>query len=89
MVRIIYTDAFIEDMLGVKLASKRDEILGKVDLLSDFPDLGSANVPKSIRQEYGSSIRKLVVSPFDIVYEYDQDAQAVYVLGLVHQRAAR
>ena len=72
-------------MLGVKLASKRDEILGKVDLLSDFPDLGSANVPKSIRQEYGNSIRKLVVSPFDIVYAYDQDAPEKLSLGLSHK----
>ena len=89
MAKLIYSDAFIEDMLAVELESKRDELLARADLLSDFPDLGSRNIPNSIRIRYGDSVRKLVVSPFDIVYEHDVDADAVFVLGLVrHQRAA-
>ena len=88
MAKLIYSDAFIEDMLAVELESKRDELLARADLLSDFPDLGSRNIPESIRVRYGDPVRKLVVDPFDIVYEHDADAGAVYVLGLVHQRAA-
>ena len=88
MARLVYTDSFIEDMTMVELASKRDEIFDKIDLLSDFPDLGSANVPASIRLRFGSSVRKLVISPFDGVYEYDQASDSVNMLGLVHQRAA-
>ena len=88
MARLVYADAFIEDMTAVELSSKRDEIFDKIDLLSDFPDLGSANIPTSIRLRFGSSVRKLVVSPFDVVYEHDQASDSVNVLGLVHQRAA-
>ena len=86
--KLVYSDAFIEDMTAVKLASKRAEIFDKADLLSDFPDLGSANVPESIRANFGSSVRKLVVSPFDVIYEHDPEASSVNILGLVHQRAA-
>lgn len=88
MAKLVYSDAFIEDMTTVEFASKRDEIFNKLDLLSDFPDLGSANVPESIRLRFGSSVRKLVVSPFDVVYEHDWEADSVHILGLVHQRAA-
>ena len=88
MARLVYSDAFIEDMTTVALASERNEIFDKADLLSDFPDLGSANVPSSIRSRFGDSVRKLVVSPFDIVYEYDRASESAYLLGLVHQRAA-
>ena len=88
MARLVYTDSFIEDMTMVELASKRDEIFDKINLLSDFPDLGSANVPVSIRLRFGSSVRKLVISPFDVVYEHDQASDSVNILGLVHQRAA-
>ena len=88
MARLVYADAFIEDMTAVELSSKRDEIFDKIDLLSDFPDLGSANIPTSIRLRFGSSVRKLVVSPFDVVYEYDQASDSVNILGLIHQHAA-
>ena len=88
MAKLVYTDAFIEDMTSVELTGKRDEVFDKVDLLSDFPDLGSANVPMSIRLRFGNSVRKLVVSPFDVVYEHDQASDSVNILGLVHQRAA-
>ena len=88
MARLVYTDSFIEDMTMVELASKRDEIFDKNNLLSDFPDLGSANVPVSIRLRFGSSVRKIVISPFDVVYEHDQASDSVNILGLVHQRAA-
>ena len=69
--------------------SGNDEIFDKNDLLSDFPDLGSANVPESIRLRFGGSVRKLMVHPFDVVYEYDRASDRVNVFGLAHQRAAR
>ena len=88
MAKLVYSDAFIEDMTTVELASKRNEVFDRIDLLSDFPELGSSNVPMSIRLRFGDSVRKLVVCPFDVVYEYDRSCESVHVLGLVHQRAA-
>lgn len=88
MPELIYTQGFVEDLARVQLASKREEIFGHIDLLADFPELGSANVPESIMQSYGIRIRRLAANPFLIIYEYREDEDAVYLLGLDHQRTA-
>ena len=88
MPELMYTEGFIEDIVQVELESKRKEIFGITDLLSDFPELGSNNLPASIFDCYGGSVRKLAVRPFFIIYEYLESEDAVYLLGLDHQRAA-
>ena len=88
MPELMYTEGFIEDIVQVELESKRKEIFGITDLLSDFPELGSNNLPASIFDCYGGSLRKLAVRPFFIIYEYRESEDAVYLLGLDHQRAA-
>lgn len=88
MPKIFYTEGFINDVAQVETVGKRNEIRRKVDLLSDFPDLGSSNLPRSITVRYGNTVRKLIAPPFLIVYEYHRDEDAVYVLGLDHQRSA-
>mgnify|MGYP000002211805 CR=1 FL=1 len=88
MPELMYTEGFIEDIVQVELESKRKEIFGITDLLSDFPELGSNNLPASIFDCYGGSVRKLAVRPFFIIYEYRESEDAVYLLGLDHQRAA-
>lgn len=87
MPELMYTEGFIEDIVQVELESKRKEIFGITDLLSDFPELGSNNLPASIFDCYGGSVRKLAVRPFFIIYEYRESEDAVYLLGLDHQRA--
>ena len=47
-----------------------------------------AGMPASIVELYGPGVRKLVVEPFIVVYEFDIDGNVVDVLGLVHQRAS-
>lgn len=88
MPELMYTEGFIEDIVQVELESKRKEIFGITDLLSDFPELGSNNLPASIFDCYGGSVRKLAVRPFFIIYEYRESEDAVYLLGLDYQRAA-
>ena len=88
MPELMYTEGFIEDIVQVELESNRKEIFGITDLLSDFPELGSNNLPASIFDSYGGSVRKLAVRPFFIIYEYRESEDAVYLLGLDHQRAA-
>ena len=88
MPELMYTEGFIEDIVQVELESKRKEIFGITDLLSDFPELGSNNLPASIFDCYGGSVRKLAVRPFFIIYEYRESEDAVYLLGLDHPRAA-
>ena len=58
MPELMYTEGFIEDIVQVELESKRKEIFGITDLLSDFPELGSNNLPASIFDCYGGSVEK-------------------------------
>ena len=88
MAELIYTEGFITDMIKVEQATKRAEIMRTVDLLSSFPELGSSNTPLSIRERFGTKIRKLAVNPFLVIYEYDQQNDAVCIYGLDHQREA-
>lgn len=88
MAELIYTEGFITDMIKVEQATKRAEIMRTVDLLSSFPELGSSNMPLSIRERFETKIRKLAVNPFLVIYEYDQQNDAVYIYGLDHQREA-
>ena len=89
MASLIFAEAFVEDMTQVVLKSKREEIMGSIALLEHAPSIGSTIIPASIRSAYGQSIRKLIVDPFDVVYEYREDEDTVHILGLIHQRAAR
>lgn len=88
MARITYSEQFIEDAQGIRLAKKRAQVRRSIEQLSDFPEIGSPTLSDYIVKEYGPQVRKLVVSPFVAIYEYDGDADTVNVLALVHQRAA-
>ncbi len=88
MPSLIYTEGFTDDMAQVALASKRQEIFRYTDLLSELPELGSRNLPESIVRIYGGSVRRLAAKPFLVIYEYREDEDAAYILGLDHQKAA-
>lgn len=88
MAKVVYTETFVAEAAKIKLEGKRAEVRDAISLLGTLPELGSRALPKSISLRYGDSVRKLVVSPFDVVYDYDADTDTVYVLGLLHQREA-
>lgn len=88
MTRILYTERFLQDMEQVDLPSKQSEIYDAIDMLPTLPVLGSRRLPRSIMVEFGDTVRKLVVAPFLVIYEYQEDEDAILIYGLVHQRGA-
>lgn len=88
MSELIYTEGFIADIAQIRFESKRNEIKRHVDLLSGFPELGASTLPRPLVEQHGTTVRKLVVSPFLIVYEYREEEDVVYLLGLIYQRSA-
>lgn len=88
MTRVLLSEGFKQDVLIVESDRVLAGIFRALDLLEIMPTAGSRDVPASASALFGQGVRKLVVSPFDIIYRYDEDADEVRVAGLIHQRAA-
>ena len=88
MAEVRISECFEED-LGIVLSDKvLDDILKIIEILPTIPSMGSTDVAAALAYEYGEGVRKIPVGPFDIVIFYEDEADRVTVLGLVHQRAA-
>ena len=88
MPEIRYAEQFIENAASVRLATKRQELRSRIEQLAEFPEIGLPKLPESVVRQYGDNVRKLVVNPFIVIYEIDENDDAVNVLGLMRQRAA-
>ena len=88
MAEVRISEGFEED-LGIVLSDKvLDDILRVIEILPTIPSMGSTDVAAALADEYGEGVRKIPGGPFDIVTFYEDEADRVTVLGLVHQRAA-
>jgi len=84
---VLYANTFFAEIEQVETKRVRDNILDATELLAVIPEMGSTNLPKSIVEKYGPDVRKLVVSPFLVLYKL-LPADRVLVLGVMHNRAA-
>lgn len=87
MAEVLYAGSFFDEMAQVETKRVRDNIMDATDLLAVIPEMGSTNLPASIVEKYGDDVRKLVVSPFLVLYKLLDDDR-VLVLGVMHNRAA-
>lgn len=87
MAEVLYAASFFDEMAQVETKRVCDNILDATELLAVIPEMGSTNLPKSISEKYGPDVRKLVVSPFLVLYKL-LDGNRVLVLGVMHNRAA-
>lgn len=89
MAEVRLTKGFQDDILAVSSDRVLSELLHVVELLEVAPNMGSANLPDSIRTRFGNKVRIIPVNLFDIITEYDDSEDVVAVLALVHQKMAR
>lgn len=89
MPRVELTERFVGDAAGIWPDRAYDYAHRAVRMLESFPEMGSTDVPPSIVREFGEGVRKCVIAPFDLVYEYDEQSDVVYVYALVPCRQAR
>ena len=87
MAEVLYAEGFFEEMAQVETKRVRDNILDATELLAVIPQMGSTNLPRSISEKHGTDVRKLVVSPFLVLYKL-LPGDKVLVLGIMHNRAA-
>ncbi len=86
--RLLFSERFADDLSRVETAKLEQRILENLKNIERFGDIGSSLVPKSIKRDFGSNVRKIAVNPFDLVYTYYPESDTAYVEALVHQRAA-
>ncbi len=59
-----------------------------LSMIESFPESGLPNIPSSLVEEFGPSIRKCPIDLYYLIYEYDSELDVVAVYGLVPQRSA-
>lgn len=86
---MVYADRFLDDASRVWSGRLRIALANILANVEAFPDIGSRNVPASIKKEFGEGVRKVACEPFDVVYEYDEASDAVFIYALIPMRSAR
>lgn len=89
MTTLWISGGFKGDLTQIRTDALLEAVFDTLEMLEAIPTLGSTNVPTSIKEKHGSNVRKLVVGPFDVIYEYDKSDDHIKVAGLVYQRMAR
>lgn len=86
---MVYTEGFLDDAADVYSPKVKEDLVRVLTAIEAFPNIGSSAVPASVRERFGTGVRKAIVKPFDLVYEYFEEADTVVVYGLIPFRAAR
>ena len=68
---IRFSEEFAEGLARIWSPRVLDQIQHLTSLLPTTPEMGSADVRKSLITRYGPNLRKLPVSTFVIVYRFD------------------
>ena len=86
---MIYTEGFLDDASYIYSSRVQENLANALSAIEAFPCVGSRAVPTSVKERFGDDVLKVVVKPFDLIYEYLEEADASVVYGLVPFRAAR
>lgn len=87
MASIVATQRFVEDLAEVWSERIVQDVTRAVQAIATFPRIGSSGIAPSISEEFGKDVMKVLVDPFDLIYEYDEVTDTVYLYGLVHGRS--
>ena len=87
--RMVFSERFLDDASCVWSERLRLSRVGVLSNIEAFPEIGSKNLPLSIKEEFGDAVRKAAVSPFDLIYEFKEEENAVFVYALVPMRSVR
>ena len=88
MSKLEYAERFVNDLALIESPELEKRILANLDTIALFGNFATANVPKSIKRDFGEGVRKVAASPFDLVYTFYSELDLVRIEALVHQRAA-
>lgn len=84
MAKLVVYDGFIRkrsSLWSERIGANVDDMLRTIE---QMPGVGSSLIPQSIQDAFGPNVLKAVVSPFEIIYEYDQATDIAYVYDLLY-----
>lgn len=84
MAKLVVFEGFIDARNAVWSDRIRRNIDAMLCAIEEMPGVGSSILPDSIVREFGAGVRRAVVSPFEIIYEYDEAAETVFVYALLY-----
>lgn len=82
--RLIVYEGFIRKRSTIWSKRVGENVDNMLRTIEQMPGVGSSILPQSIRESFGPHVRKAVVSPYEIVYEYDEAGDVVYVYDLLY-----
>ncbi len=84
MAEVIVYRGFLKSRSEVQSERIRKRIDAMLKTIEATPGVGSALVADSIRLAFGNNIRKALVLPYEIIYEYDPPSDTVYIYALLY-----
>lgn len=85
MSRLIVTNTYIRKrstLRSERIGNNLDDMLRTI---GQMPGVGSVLLPASVADEFGPNVLNAVVSPCEIIYEYDDSEDTVYVYDLLYR----
>ena len=89
MTRVVFTRRFERDVHSINSLRVLEHLRLAIDRIGSLPISASSDVPVSIVAEFGLRVRKIVIAPFDLICEFDEETDTVYLLALVYGKRAR
>ena len=89
MAKLVFAESYFETIGQITSRRLRERLLHLLELMQDVPTFGSRKVRGSLKKRFGENCMTADLSPFLLVFEYDEPADVVNVYGVVHQRGVR
>ena len=87
MAKLVFAERYFDTVGQITSRKLQDRLLSLLALMEEVPTFGSCKVRDSLKDQFGESCMTADLSPFLLVFEYDEAADTVYVYGIVHQRS--
>ena len=89
MAELVFADSYFEAVGQITSRQLQDRLLDLLGLMREVPTFGSRKVRGSLKERFGDNCMTADLSPFLVVFEYDEEQDIVFVYGIVHQRSVR
>lgn len=84
MSRLVVYEGFIQARAEIRSECLAHNVDSMLRTIEHMPGVGSPLIPSFAQVACGPNVRKAVVSPFEIIYEYERESDTAYVYALLY-----